>query len=112
MKKCAIYNRLSTQNEEMLVKKRNELIDYCKNKLKIENYVVFEDVSSLDVDRPQFNEMMNKIEKNEFTDILVYNTNRIYRVNYNKETYKSIFEKILYSNATLHSITEERTDIF
>lgn len=106
-KKCAIYNRLSVSNDEQLKLNRKELIAYCNSVLKIDNYVLFEEVASLNDDRVQFNEMMSRIDKNEFTDILVYNTNRIYRANYDREIYKNIFEKIRFSSATLHSITEE-----
>ena len=76
-KKCAIYNRLSTPNKELLQSKREELIKYCKDTLKIEDYVIYEEIASLNSSRHQFEEMMKKILEKEFSDALVYNYNDI-----------------------------------
>lgn len=103
-KKCAIYNRLSNQNNELLQAKRDELIKYCKDTLKIDDYVIYEEVSSLNSSRHQFNEMMKKIDEKEFSDILVYNLYNIYRLNYNDEKFFRIIERILSSNTKLTCI--------
>lgn len=103
-KKCAIYNRLSISDDKQLILKRKELIDYCTNVLKIDNYVIFEEVSSIEDERPEFNNMLKRIEESEFTDILVFDKNRIYRRNYNSEIYDKIFNKIVNSNVNINSI--------
>ena len=47
-RKCAIYNRISVENKTQLEKMRNTLIEYCKNILDIKDYVLFEDVGSVE----------------------------------------------------------------
>ena len=93
-RKCAIYNRISVENKTQLEKMRNTLIEYCKNILDIKDYVLFEDVGSVEGKRKEFEDMIDRIHKEEFTDLLVYHPNRIYRAEYNKEKFDNIINDI------------------
>lgn len=110
-KKCAIYNRLSVKNDNQLELKRTELIKYCKDVLKIEEYELFEEVSSVLEERKEFNQMMERIEKKEFTDILVYHTDRIYKPRYDRVKYIEYLDIIKHSDVELHSIMEPEFNI-
>lgn len=100
-KKCVIYNKLSNSNYETLQLQRDELIKYCKDKLKIKDYDIYDEAST---DKNQFNEMMKKIDEKEFTDILVSDLYNIYRISYNDEKFGNTIDKILSSNIKLHCI--------
>ncbi len=93
-RKCAIYNRISVENKTQLEKMRNTLIEYCQNILGINDYVLFEEVGSVERKRKEFENMINRIHKEEFTDLLVYHPNRIYRAEYNKEKFDNIINDI------------------
>ena len=93
-RKCAIYNRISVENKTQLEKMRNTLIEYCQNILDINDYVLFEDVGSVEGKRKKFEDMIDRIHKEEFTDLLVYHPNRIYRAEYNKEKFDNIINDI------------------
>ena len=67
-RKCAIYNRLSYDNSDELMKMREELIEYCENNLLIKDYVVFEEIASVEKERKEFNQMVERIHNGEFTD--------------------------------------------
>ena len=103
-KKCAIYNKQSKPNYELLQSQRDELIKYCKDILKIKDYEIYEEVASLNSSRHQFEEMMKKIEKKEFSDILVSDLYNIYKLSYNDEKFSKTIDKILSSNIKLHCI--------
>lgn len=107
-KKCAIYNRYSIENEKYMNMHREELIDYCKNILKIQDCEVFEDVGSVLKERLAFQKMLEKMKQGEFTDLLVYHPNRIYRAEYNKDKFDNIIKEISSYNVELHSIIQPK----
>lgn len=84
MKKSAIYIRVSTHHQidkDSLPLQKQDLTNYSKFILGIENYEIFEDagLSAKNTDRPAFQDMMTRIRKNEFTHVLVWKIDRISR---------------------------------
>lgn len=82
--KAALYIRVSTHHQidkDSLPFQRKELINYCKYALNIDDYVVFEDAgySGKDTIRPGYQDMMQRIEKREFTHMFVWKIDRISR---------------------------------
>ena len=82
--KAALYIRVSTVyqiEKDSLPMQRQDLINYTKIILGIEDYEIFEDAgySAKNTDLPAFQNMMNKIRKGEFTHILVWKLDRISR---------------------------------
>lgn len=82
--KTAIYIRVSTYHQidkDSLPLQRQDLINYTKYILNINEYEIFEDAgySAKNTDRPAFQEMMKKIRKKEFTHLLVWKIDRISR---------------------------------
>lgn len=82
--KAAIYIRVSTQyqvDRASLPVQREELINYAKYALGIDNYVVFEDpgYSAKNTDRPDYQRMMARVRTGEFSHILVWKIDRISR---------------------------------
>lgn len=82
--KVAIYIRVSTQyqvDRASLPVQREELINYAKYVLGIEDYEVFEDAgySAKNTDRPDYQQMMARVRTGEFTHILVWKIDRISR---------------------------------
>jgi len=100
-KKCAIYNRLTMGTVEQLKKRTNELIEYCVNVLKIDNYEVFEEICPEDGEREEFHDMMKKIAEKEFTDALTYDFSRYYRTD-NKKL-GQILKDIDYHGVRIHA---------
>ncbi len=83
-KKAAIYVRVSTRyqvDKDSLPFQKEELVNYIKYALNIEDYVIFEDAgySAKNTSRPKFQEMMTRIRNNEFTHLVVYKIDRISR---------------------------------
>lgn len=82
--KVAIYIRVSTHHQidkDSLPLQRKDLINYSKFILNTENYEIFEDAgySGKNTDRPDFQNMMNRIRSGEFTHLLVWKIDRISR---------------------------------
>lgn len=82
--KAAAYVRVSTHHQidrDSLPFQRQELINYCKHVLNIEDYEIFEDAgySAKNTDRPRYQEMMKRIREGEFTHLLVWKVDRISR---------------------------------
>lgn len=106
--KAALYVRVSTLyqiDKDSLPLQRKELINYCKYILGIDNYEIFEDAgySGKDTDRPGFQEMMDRIRKNEFTHVLVWKIDRISR---NLLDYATMYEEMKKHNVTFISKNE------
>lgn len=83
-KKAAIYCRVSTLHQidkDSLPMQKNDMINYAKYALNIEDYDVFEDAgySGKNMDRPAFQAMMERVHRGEFTHILVWKIDRISR---------------------------------
>lgn len=82
--RVAIYIRVSTQyqvDRASLPVQREELINYAKYALGIEDFVVFEDAgySAKNTDRPDYQKMMARIRTGEFSHLLVWKIDRISR---------------------------------
>ena len=82
--KVAIYIRVSTVHQidkDSLLVQRRELSAYAEYVLNIKDYEVFEDAgfSAKNTDRPQFQAMMERIRKGEFSHLLVWKIDRISR---------------------------------
>lgn len=82
--KAAIYCRVSTLHQvdkDSLPMQRQDMINYAKYVLSIKDYEVFEDAgySGKNTDRPAFQEMMERIERGEFSHVLVWKIDRISR---------------------------------
>lgn len=83
-KKAAIYVRVSTRyqvDKDSLPFQKEELVNYIKYALNIEDYVIFEDAgySAKNTSRPKYQEMMTRIRNNEFSHLVVYKIDRISR---------------------------------
>lgn len=84
MKKSAIYVRVSTTmqiDKDSLPLQRNDLINYSKFLLGIDNFEIFEDAgfSGKDTSRPAYQDMMKRIKQGEFSHLLVWKIDRISR---------------------------------
>lgn len=82
--KAALYIRVSTVyqiDKDSLPMQRQDLQNYCKLVLNIDDYEIFEDAgySAKNTDRPAFKNMMERIRAGEFTHILVWKLDRISR---------------------------------
>lgn len=83
-KKCALYVRVSTRyqiDKDSLPVQRDDLINYCKYALNINNYEIFEDAgySAKNTDRPAFQQMMSRLRTGEFSHLVVWKIDRISR---------------------------------
>ena len=102
-KRCAIYNRYSVNAPKILKKKRDELISYCENDLGIPNHELFEEVGSVLEEREVFDQMMARIEQNEFSDVLVCHIDRIYKPGYDPEKLAEYVDRIR-AKAVIHTV--------
>lgn len=94
--KAALYIRVSTQHQvdkDSLPFQRQELINYAKYALDIEDYEIFEDAgySGKNTIRPKYQEMMNRIRVGEFTHIVVWKIDRISR---NLKDFTEMYEEL------------------
>ena len=105
-KKCVILNRYSVNNKEMIDEKKKELIAYCTEELKIEDYEYFEEIGSCLADRPVFDEIMKRLHNGEFTDLLVYHIDRIFKETYDKKKFHEIINEIRCCNIEIHTMME------
>lgn len=83
-KRVALYIRVSTNHQidkDSLPLQREELINYCKYVLGIEDFEIFEDAgfSAKNTDRPGYQKMMKMVRAGLFTHILVWKLDRISR---------------------------------
>ena len=83
-RRVAIYIRVSTNHQidrDSLPLQREELINYAKYALNIEDYEVFEDAgfSAKNTDRPDYQRMMKMIRSGLFSHVLVWKLDRISR---------------------------------
>ena len=102
-KRCAIYNRYSVNAPQILEKKRDELISYCENNLGIPDHELFEEVGSVLEERKVFDQMMARIEQNEFSDVLVCHIDRIYKPGYDPERLAEYVDRIR-AKAVIHTV--------
>ena len=102
-KKCAIYNRYSVNAPAVLADKREKLLSYCEDNLEISDHELFEEVGSVLEEREAFAQMMARIERNEFSDVLVCHIDRIYKSGYDPESFAEYVDKIS-AKAVIHTI--------
>ncbi|WP_040980380.1 MULTISPECIES: recombinase family protein [Oceanobacillus] len=109
MSKVAIYVRVSTVHQvdkDSLPFQRQELINYTKYALNIDEYEIFEDAgySAKNTKRPKYQQMMARIRNNEFTHILVFKIDRISR---NLKDFTEMYEEIKDYQVTFVSKSEQ-----
>ena len=97
-RKCAIYNRYSVDAPEGLAETRGRLISYCQENLGVSDYALFEEIGSVLENREVFEDMLDRINKGEFTDLLVCQLDRLYKPLYDfdkfVETIEALQEKV------------------
>lgn len=96
MKKAALYVRVSTAHQidkDSLPFQRQELTNYAKYALGIDDFEIFEDAgySAKNTDRPKYQEMMSRIRNKEFTHMLVWKIDRISR---NLKDFTEMYEEL------------------
>lgn len=109
LKKAALYVRVSTLHQidkDSLPFQRQELINYAKYALNIENVEIFEDAgySAKNTDRPKYQEMMKRIRNGEFTHLLVWKIDRISR---NLKDFSEMYEELKKCKITFVSKNEQ-----
>lgn len=109
MKKSAIYVRVSTHyqvDKDSLPLQKNDMINYSKFILGIEEYEIFEDAgySGKNTDRPAFQEMLKRIKQGEFSHLLVWKIDRISR---NLLDFCSMYDELKKFNCTFVSKNEQ-----
>ncbi|HAU84022.1 MAG TPA: resolvase [Lachnospiraceae bacterium] len=109
MKKAALYVRVSTGHQidkDSLPHQRKELKNYCKHVLHLDNLEIFEDAgrSGKNTDRPAFQRMMNKIESDEISHVIVYKIDRISR---NLVDFSLMYDKFREHRVTFISLNEQ-----
>lgn len=107
--KAALYIRVSTVHQidkDSLPFQRQELINYAKYVLGIDDYEIFEDAgySAKNTDRPEYQKMMNRIRKNEFSHLLVFKIDRISR---NLKDFTAMYEELKEMKVTFVSKVEQ-----
>ena len=108
-KRAALYVRVSTLyqvDKDSLPFQKQELENYCKYVLGIEEFEVFEDAgySGKNTDRPAFQRMMKKVRKREFTHVCVWKIDRISR---NLLDFASMYEELKKNKITFVSKNEQ-----
>lgn len=107
--KVAIYIRVSTIHQidkDSIPMQKRDLAAYCQLILGTDNYEFFEDAgySGKNTDRPAFQEMMNRIRRNEFTHVLVWKIDRISR---NLLDFAEMYEELQSLRVTFVSKNEQ-----
>lgn len=107
--KAAFYIRVSTHHQidkDSLPFQRQELENYAKFVLGIEDYVIFEDAgySGGDTKRPAYQEMMRRIREGEFTHLLVWKIDRISR---NIRDFSDMYDELKKHNIIFVSKVEQ-----
>ncbi|MGL4875140.1 MAG: recombinase family protein [Clostridium sp.] len=109
MKKAAIYTRVSTNyqvDKDSLPLQKQDMINYAKYALNIDEYEVFEDAgfSGKNTKRPAFQDMIKRIKKGEFTHLLVWKIDRISR---NLIDFCEMYDELKKYNCTFVSKNEQ-----
>lgn len=106
-RKCAIYNRYSVEASERLAETRGKLIAYCQENLGISDYVLFEEIGSVLEKREVFEDMLDRINQGEFTDLLVCQFDRLYKPAYDLDKFVEIIEA-LQEKVTVHISEDDK----
>lgn len=109
MKKVALYVRVSTVHQidkDSLPFQRQELTNYSKYVLGIDDYEIFEDAgySAKNTDRPKYQEMMARIRNKEFSHLLVWKIDRISR---NLRDFSEMYDELKNCGVTFISKNEQ-----
>lgn len=109
MTKAALYVRVSTLHQidkDSLPFQRQELKNYAKYALNIDDFEIFEDAgySAKNTDRPRYQEMMTRIRQGEFTHLLVWKIDRISR---NLKDFSEMYEELKKCKVTFVSKNEQ-----
>lgn len=109
MKKAALYVRVSTSHQidkDSLPFQRQELSNYSKYLLGIDDFEIFEDAgySAKNTDRPSYQEMMTRIRNGEFSHLLVWKIDRISR---NLKDFTEMYEELKKYDVTFVSKNEQ-----
>ncbi len=107
--KAAIYVRVSTHwqiDKDSLPVQREELINYCKYVLNLENFEIFEDAgySAKNTERPAYQQMMARLRTGEFSHLVVWKIDRISR---NLIDFATMYEEIKRLGVTFVSKNEQ-----
>ncbi len=107
--KAALYVRVSTLyqiDKDSLPFQKQELINYCKYALNIEDVEIFEDAgySGKNTDRPAYQRMMTRIRRGEFTHVCVWKIDRISR---NLLDFAGMYEELKKHRVTFVSKNEQ-----
>ena len=107
--KAALYIRVSTYHQidkDSLPFQRQELSNYAKYVLGIDDFEIFEDAgySAKNTDRPRYQDMMSRIRNKEFTHMLVWKIDRISR---NLKDFTEMYEDIKNYGITFISKNEQ-----
>ena len=107
--KAALYVRVSTSHQidkDSLPFQKQELTNYSKYALGIDDYEIFEDAgySAKNTDRPKYQEMMARIRNKEFSHLLVWKLDRISR---NLKDFTEMYEELNECNITFVSKNEQ-----
>ncbi|MCT4664613.1 MAG: recombinase family protein [Flavobacteriales bacterium] len=107
--KAALYIRVSTTHQidkDSLPFQREELKNYSKYILGIDDYVIFEDAgySGKNTLRPAFQDMMKRIREKEFSHLLVWKIDRISR---NLKDFSEMYDELKKYNITFISKNEQ-----
>lgn len=111
-KNVAIYLRVGTveqANVGFSPHQRQGLTSYAKDVLGAEDMEVFEDAgySGANTDRPQYQQMMERIRNGEFTHLLAYDAGRISR---SRNTFSKILEELKEHKVTFVSAREQHQE--
>ncbi|SHJ75387.1 Site-specific DNA recombinase [Tepidibacter formicigenes DSM 15518] len=109
LKKAALYIRVSTSHQidkDSLPFQRQELSNYSKYVLGIDDFEIFEDAgySAKNTDRPKYQEMMSRIKNNEFSHLLVWKIDRISR---NLKDFTEMYDELKDYGVTFISKNEQ-----
>ena len=107
--KAALYVRVSTLyqiDKDSLPFQKQELENYCKYALNIEDVEIFEDAgySGKNTDRPAYQRMMARIRRGEFTHVCVWKIDRISR---NLLDFAGMYEELKKHRVTFVSKNEQ-----
>ena len=107
--KAALYVRVSTSHQidkDSLPFQRQELSNYSKYVLGIDDFEIFEDAgySGKNTDRPKFQEMMTRVRDKEFTHLLVWKIDRISR---NLKDFTEMYDELKNYGITFISKNEQ-----
>ena len=106
-RKCAIYNRYSVEAPERLAEMRDKLIAYCQKNLGVSDYELFEEIGSVLKKREVFEDMLDRINQGEFTDLLVCQLDRLYKPAYDLDKFVEIIEA-LQEKVTVHISEDDK----